>query len=602
MTRCHGRTLLFAFGAIPVASSPALERFRPLESPGINAFEAWLQEGGAEASRVRLGEDAATGRRGIFAADNLEAGDVVLRVPHALILTADGLPAHMDKLCGSHFAVDVMNRQSQMAATLLLERAKGSESAWRPMIDVLPEDFDTPVWWSPEAVELLRGSALHPKVLTQQRGIDASYELLVLKCSEFGSRFSMSDWRWAVQAIGSRVFKLKSATRAHVGGWFAGMVPFADMANHHSRANTSWGFEDQADAFEVIAREDIPAGMEVFDSYGLRKDAEQLIMDYGFISSDGSDLAREGFAKALVQLPICLPPSLVDPTMQAVREEVFAVAHVAPCCDDTLDDEACFRQLLASDTVAGGSFFVLGKPAKGSQESENTQLARVLAHFRFFAIKDPAVLRCVAEQVPPSVSAARSFGEWTAACTEMECYPDSTTAACKGRLCPQLLPISKEVELEALRLLRALIRAHLAHLAQITVVEEAGLSSGRRAMVDSYRRAEQNTLRWHEMLVDFASPLLRLGGRRALKEAVCGMASTTNLTERDRLRDFGGYIDSVVAPLFFIPWPEDGQPCSVVHTSKELASECLRTQMDRGVDDLIASFRQKHGYDKEEEL
>lgn len=93
-------------------------------------------------------------------------------------------------------------------------------------------------------------------------------------------------------------------------------------------------------------------------------------------------------------------------------------------------------------------------------------------------------------------------------------------------------------------------------------------------------------------LVAFTVPLLGLG-KEQLKSEVCRLASTANMTMRFLLKDFAPYIDSVVAPLAFMPYPE-GTPCSVVHVHYGLTKACLEREMHAGIDRMIEEFGLTH--------
>merc|ERR1712048_1425916 len=99
-------------------------------------------------------------------------------------------------------------------------------------------------------------------------------------------------------------------------------------------------------------------------------------------------------------------------------------------------------------------------------ETMRTQLAWVLAHFRMLVLSDIDQLGCVATQVPPSRTPSRSFAEWKLECADGgsadgECWPDGAEHRCFKRLCPHLLPITRDNELMALSLFRSTIVAHL---------------------------------------------------------------------------------------------------------------------------------------------
>eukprot|EP00746_Dinoflagellata_sp_MGD_P092924 gnl/MRDRNA2_/MRDRNA2_367572_c0_seq1.p1 gnl/MRDRNA2_/MRDRNA2_367572_c0~~gnl/MRDRNA2_/MRDRNA2_367572_c0_seq1.p1 ORF type:complete len:188 (+),score=25.01 gnl/MRDRNA2_/MRDRNA2_367572_c0_seq1:78-566(+) len=110
----------------------------------------------------------------------------------------------------------------------------------------------------------------------------------------------------------------------------------------------------------------------------------------------------------------------------------------------------------------------------------------------------------------------------------------------------------------------------------------------RKSLARKYLQLESNTYRKHIELVDFALPFLKLD-RDELKQAVCQHASTANMTARFILKDFASYVDSVIAPMAFLPFPGDA-PCSIVHSDYALTKACMEQEMHAGIDRMIEEF------------
>jgi histone-lysine N-methyltransferase SETD3 len=62
-----------------------------------------------------------------------------------------------------------------------------------------------------------------------------------------------------------------------------GFVPYADMLNHKRPRQTTWYYSDERQGFIIEACDDIPRGMEVYDSYG-KKCNSRFFLNYGFIN------------------------------------------------------------------------------------------------------------------------------------------------------------------------------------------------------------------------------------------------------------------------------------------------------------------------------
>jgi len=397
------------------------------------------------------------------------------------------------------------------------------------------------------------------------------------------------------------------------------LVPFIDLANHADVPTSNWYFNDTSDRWVLRASTRISSGHEVFDSYGLKSMAEMLL-SYGFIPEDREKDENGEFLKpVLVQIPICLPPSLVgdhSEKVKALKLELLNVSTPAICCPDIeadgeiggASDMQCFARLGskwgANPNVSFALQLTLTRSPVGSEEQKAGQLAKALAHFRFLALKDETSLRCFATQLQNTAPRTRSLALRKRACLEPACFPELWTDKCWGHVCPHLMPISAENEMVALRLLRAVAAAPLTrHSPEVLGAVRAKASGStdkreafRMEMARRYIQAEADMLSLHVRLADFALPLLNLArykDRLALQDEVCRLASTANMTLRWLLKDFAPYVDSVVAPLAIHPFPFEA-PCSVVHNKHALTKACMSKEMESGVDRMIQDLGLGH--------
>lgn len=113
------------------------------------------------------------------------------------------------------------------------------------------------------------------------------------------------------------------------------MVAYADMLNHKLPQQTQWLFDDDRDAFVILAKKDIPEGAEVFDSYG-PKPNDTLLMNYGFvIPRNPDDVIRLSYS-----------PSNTDP-MLALKCELLKINPSNPVVQIVLSantDGKVFRE------------------------------------------------------------------------------------------------------------------------------------------------------------------------------------------------------------------------------------------------------------------
>ena len=104
------------------------------------------------------------------AAVDIPPGDWALKVPASLLLHA--ALALRDPTWGPDFALLARTERDPrvlLALLLLLERRRGSRSAWHPYIAALPTTYDDPHgWWSEDALTAIRGTRLGSAVTAQQ--------------------------------------------------------------------------------------------------------------------------------------------------------------------------------------------------------------------------------------------------------------------------------------------------------------------------------------------------------------------------------------------------------------------------------------------------
>jgi len=83
------------------------------------------------------------------------------------------------------------------------------------------------------------------------------------------------------------------------------MVPHADMLNHYRPRETKWTFDEERQAFTITTLQSIPAGAQVYDSYG-QKCNHRFLLNYGFAVEDNREL--DGFCPNEVPIELSVSP------------------------------------------------------------------------------------------------------------------------------------------------------------------------------------------------------------------------------------------------------------------------------------------------------
>lgn len=148
---------------------------------------------------------------------------------------------------------------SCLILVMIYEYMRGQESFWKPYFDVLPEEFDTPMFWSDEQLSELQASAARKKVGKDEaeQMFRANILPVIRENAElFGDSQSLSDDDLIALAhrmgstIMSYAFDLENdedEEEENEDGWevdkegksMMGMVPMADILNADAEFNVS---------------------------------------------------------------------------------------------------------------------------------------------------------------------------------------------------------------------------------------------------------------------------------------------------------------------------------------------------------------------------
>lgn len=168
-------------------------------------------------------------------------------------------------------------KHTYLSIFLLQELLKGEKSEWKLYLRLLPKDHSNfPINYTNHELSQLIGSPfliqIHEKVYDLKRDYDrvfaANYEF---------RKYKFRDFCWARTIIGSRIFGVHiEDTKTDI------LAPFADMLNHRLPKQTTWNYLDDKEGFLIETLEDIPQGVEVFDSYG-KKCNSRYLLNYGFV-------------------------------------------------------------------------------------------------------------------------------------------------------------------------------------------------------------------------------------------------------------------------------------------------------------------------------
>eukprot|EP00639_Heterosigma_akashiwo_P029595 CAMPEP_0194683140 /NCGR_PEP_ID=MMETSP0295-20121207/13231_1 /TAXON_ID=39354 /ORGANISM="Heterosigma akashiwo, Strain CCMP2393" /LENGTH=401 /DNA_ID=CAMNT_0039569719 /DNA_START=82 /DNA_END=1284 /DNA_ORIENTATION=- len=264
-------------------------------------LKKWLAERGADLDNVSVGVvDSATGLRGVTAAKDLKAGDVVFSISREKCILDEGR-ADQSPIAAAMYPSakkrDALPACVRVALYLLWLEAMPLEKAkWEPVLAALPkpEDFlndGGPMeLWSEEEVEQVGCGQLIAEVRSRAVELRAHYDERVRPCwlhqsaSDDGLLSgldvpSFEEFQHAVCVVTSRAYGDGDAG----GGTSSMLIPGVDLCNHADagQQNTKHGLAPWGD-FIVYAGRSIRKGEEVLMSYGPLPN-RLLLAQFGFL-------------------------------------------------------------------------------------------------------------------------------------------------------------------------------------------------------------------------------------------------------------------------------------------------------------------------------
>lgn len=251
------------------------------EQDKFQIFLKWLKEGGVKYPHLYL-KYYAVDYRGVHSVRRLNEEQVILEVPHKMIMTSE-VAKESDigqKIIKSGY--QVRSTHSYLAAYLCQEKHNAG-SVWRAYIDTLPQHYrNMPIYFDQDELSFLKGSFTLQMIDDRKESLKAEYDGIVKHVPEF-AKYSLDDFIWARLAVITRIFGLK--IRGHKTD---GLVPMADMLNHKIPKETSWTFDDSVNGFTITTSKRLLKGAQIFDSYG-RKCNSRFFVNYGFSLEENDD-------------------------------------------------------------------------------------------------------------------------------------------------------------------------------------------------------------------------------------------------------------------------------------------------------------------------
>lgn len=219
-----------------------------------------------------------------------------------------------------------LDNWSSLILVMIYEFLRGPESGWAPYLDVLPETFNTPMFWSDEELEALQASHLRGKI-----GKDDAEDMFrskILPVIRSHADVFVDSQACSDDELISLAHRMGSTIMAYAfdlendegndeenedeewvedreGRTMMGMVPMADMLNADAEFNAHINHGDNS--LTATALREIKAGEEILNYYGPLPNSE-LLRRYGYVTDKHSrhdvveipwGIVEEGLAEQL---------------------------------------------------------------------------------------------------------------------------------------------------------------------------------------------------------------------------------------------------------------------------------------------------------------
>ncbi|KAF7192783.1 Ribosomal lysine N-methyltransferase 4 [Pseudocercospora fuligena] len=375
-------------------------------------FLTWLKSTGATiSSKIQLADlrDRAAGR-GVgmayqLATEDLAEDEELFSIPRTSILTTEtsDLPTAISQ--------ELNDPWLSLILAMVFEYLRGTESPFQFYFDVLPENFDTLMFWTEDELQHLQGSAVVEKIGKEGADTTFSEQLIpiIAKHTDIfktGSR-NNQDLLALCHRMGSTImayaFDLEKPTSdqstENVEEWEEdeeqailpkGMIPLADMLNADADLNNAKLFyEDDKVVMKTI--KPVKAGEELFNDFGPLPRAD-LLRRYGYVTSNyakydvveiSSDLIRDRAKEMLKVDENDLYVKWQYAEEQGVLDGAYDIAR-AGSEEGQFPEELCvFLNLLVSTKAEFEKMAKKDKLPKADLSNEAKKLLRTILVHRY---------------------------------------------------------------------------------------------------------------------------------------------------------------------------------------------------------------------------
>nr|XP_039260368.1 actin-histidine N-methyltransferase-like [Styela clava] len=327
-------------------------------------FVDWLKLNGVNMQDIVLENYGGEYGIGVKAAKDIKMDDEILQVPYKLMLTSEKAEESylVDLIKSRKMLIEMPN--ISLALYLHCERLN-PESFYKPYIDVLPKEYNTTLYFSPNEMEALKGTSAFSTAISQYKSIARQYgmffnlmhggtampevEKIPLTAK---NEFTYDAYRWAVASVSTRLNRIAILTKEekqelckhggschdhHAKDSTLALIPMWDMINH-SLGQISTDCDPTLKVCKSYAMQDFKSGEQIKIFYGARSNV-------GFLVYNGFVVENNPYDRVDIQLGVSSNDKLYKKRVQLLERlrihsrgsfHIFAMVENLPTSPELL--------------------------------------------------------------------------------------------------------------------------------------------------------------------------------------------------------------------------------------------------------------------------
>ncbi|KAG5925972.1 hypothetical protein E4U42_003775 [Claviceps africana] len=287
-----------------------------------------------------------------LATRDIPADTTLFTIPRCAIINTEtsALREHLPALFESQGDEDdqqALDSWSALILVLMHEHLLGDGSRWKPYLDILPETFDTPMFWTDEELSQLQASATRRKI--GRAGAEDVFRRRLLPAIRGNGAVFGAGAGWTDEELMGLAHRMGSTVMAYAfdlegegegegeddgeedaDGWvedregraMMGMVAMADVLNADAEFNAHVHHGEHE--LTVTSLRDIKAGDEILNFYGPHPNSE-LLRRYGYVIDkharyDVVEIPWDAVQASLVS-ELGVPREAVERAMEKIDED-----------------------------------------------------------------------------------------------------------------------------------------------------------------------------------------------------------------------------------------------------------------------------------------